>query len=90
MGKFARSMVNFLIFLTLPAPCISEGCIKITKVPIFTLLCGASKGFMKAFKVFKKPVEPSQYVKIKIIFSLRPGSGRKGLNRRNTNNNLWL
>ena len=66
MGKFARSMVNIFIFLTLPTPCISEGCIKITKVFIFTLLCGASKGFMKAFKVFKKPVERSQCVKIKI------------------------
>ena len=66
MGKFARSMVNIFIFLTLPTPCISEGCIKITKVFIFTLLCGASKGFMKAFQVFKKPVERSQCVKIKI------------------------
>ena len=54
-----------------------------------TLLCGASKGFMKIFmKVFMKfyafikPFEaPQRSVKIKIylIFSLRPGLGRKGL-----------
>ena len=34
---------------------------------IFTLLCGASKGFMKVLKAFIKPFEASQKsVKIKI------------------------
>ena len=34
---------------------------------IFILLCGASKGFMKAFKVFMKPFEtPQRSVKINI------------------------
>ena len=34
---------------------------------IFTLLCGASKGFKKAFKAFIKPSEaPPRSVKIKI------------------------
>ena len=34
---------------------------------IFTLLCGASKDFMKAFKAFIKPFEASQRsVNIKI------------------------
>ena len=34
---------------------------------IFTLLCGVSKGFMKAFKTFIKPLEaPQREVKIKI------------------------
>ena len=41
--------------------------IKIELNFIFTLLCGASKGFMKAFKVFIKPFEaPQKSVKIKI------------------------
>ena len=45
--------------LTLPAPCISESCIEIIVNFNFfpTLLCGASKGFMKAFKAFIKPFE---------------------------------
>ena len=50
---------------------------------IFTLLCGASKGFMTAFKTFIKPFEvPQRSVKIKIknlIFSLHPGLKREGL-----------
>ena len=41
---------------------------------IFTLLCGASKGFMKAFKAFIKPFEaPQRSVKTKLsvdFFSL--------------------
>ena len=41
---------------------------KITKILNFTLLCGASKGFMKAFI---KPFEPPQRsMKIKLIFIL--------------------
>ena len=37
------------------------------KIFIFTLLCGASKGFLKAFKAFIKPFEaPQKSVKIKI------------------------
>ena len=37
------------------------------KIFIFTLLFGASKGFIKAFKVFIKPFEaPQRSVKIKI------------------------
>ena len=49
---------------------------------IFTLLCGVSKGFMKAFKAFIKPFEaPQRSVKIKIWldFFLRPGLGREVL-----------
>ena len=30
---------------------------KLSKIFIFTLLCGASKGFMKALKAFIKPFE---------------------------------
>ena len=34
---------------------------------IFTLLCGVSKGFMRAFKAFIKPFEaPQKSVKMKI------------------------
>ena len=54
--------------LTLPASCISESCmkIKINLIFIFTFLCGASKGYMKAFKAFIKPFKASQRsVKIK-------------------------
>ena len=40
---------------------------KIELIFIFTLLCGASKGFTKAFKAFIKPFEaPQRSVKIKI------------------------
>ena len=44
-------MVNLTISstLTLPFPCISESCTEISYI-FFTPLCGASKGFMKAFK----------------------------------------
>ena len=52
----------FRTLLNLPARCISESFIK-TKINlnlIFTLLCGASIGFMKAFKTFIKPFEATQ------------------------------
>ena len=53
-------------YSTLNDPCISESCIeiKIKSNFYFTLLCGASKGFTKAFN---------------LIFSLRPGLGREVL-----------
>ena len=41
---------------TLPLPIPSEKR-KLTQIFIFTLLCGASNGFMKAFKAFIKPFE---------------------------------
>ena len=40
---------------------------KLSEIFIFTLLCGASKGFMKALKAFIKPFEaPQRNMKIKI------------------------
>ena len=42
------------VMLTLPASILDEEK-KLTKIFIFTLLCGASKGFMKAFTAFLKP-----------------------------------
>ena len=57
--------------------------IKIKLNFIFTILCGASKSFMKVFKAFIKPFEvPQRSVKIKfnLIFSLLPGLGWEGLN----------
>ena len=40
---------------------------KLSSIFIFTLLCGAAKGFMKAMKAFTKPFEaPKRSVKIKI------------------------
>ena len=54
------SITNRII--TLPVPIPDER--KLTQFFIFTLLCGASKGFMKAFI---KPFErPQRSVKIKI------------------------
>ena len=41
---------------------------KLTSIFIFTLLCGASKGFIKVLKAFIKPFEvPQRSVKIKIL-----------------------
>ena len=60
------------MILTLPAHSVSESCIKIKinfNIFIVTLLCGASKGFMKAFKAFIKPFEAP----------LHPGSGLESL-----------
>ena len=43
---------------------------------IFTLFCGASKGFMKAFKAFIKPFEaPQRIAKIKISPNFLSSSG---------------
>ena len=40
---------------------------KLNKIFVFALLCDASKGFMKAFKAFIKPLKvPQGCVKIKI------------------------
>ena len=52
-----------------------------SEIVIFTLLCGASKSFLKAFKALIKPFEaPQRSVKIKIslkFFSLSGiGTGR--------------
>ena len=53
--------------LNLPDP-ILDGEKKLSLIFILTLLCGGSKGFMKAFKAFVKPLEASQRsVKIKIL-----------------------
>ena len=44
-------------------PFISESGIKTKfnlKIPKFSVLCGASKGFLKVFKTFIKPFEASQ------------------------------
>ena len=41
-----------------PAPGLREK--KLTYTFIFALLCGASKGFMKALKAFIKPFDPPQ------------------------------
>ena len=53
----------FILTLSVPIPDIEK---KSTQVFIFTFLCGASKGFMKAFKAFIKPFEaPQRSAKIK-------------------------
>ena len=45
---------------------IADEEIKIAYIFIFTHLCSASKGFMKALKTFIKPFEAPQIVKLKI------------------------
>ena len=56
----------WILLLSFPAP-IPDNEKKLTEIYIFTLLCGASKGFIKAFKAFIKPFGASQRsVKIKI------------------------
>ena len=65
----ALEVLWFCFELTLNVPCISESyiAIKIKLKFYFTLLCGPSKGFMKAFKAFISPFEtPQRSVKIKI------------------------
>ena len=52
--------------LTLPVP-IPDKDKKLSQIFIFTLLCGASKGFMKALKV--PSVVPQRSVKIKIYLN---------------------
>ena len=52
--------------VTLNVPYISESCIEV-KIFILTLICGASKDFMRAFKAFIKSFQAPQKVwKIKI------------------------
>ena len=52
--------------LTLSVPIPDEEK-KLSEIFIFTLLSGAPKGFVKAFKAFIKPIEaPQRRVKIKI------------------------
>ena len=56
--------VELVFNSSLPNPGRRE---KIKLIFIFTLLFGASKGFMKAFKAFIKPFEmPQRSVKMKI------------------------
>ena len=58
--------------LTLPVLCISESCIEVkTSIFIFTFLCGASKGFTKAFKASFEA--PQSSVTFKLIVSFCPG-----------------
>ena len=56
-------MENGISILALSAPFPDK---EKTRIFIFTLLCGASKGLMKALKAFIKPfVAPQRSVKIK-------------------------
>ena len=61
-GPSIRTDLHLTLFVPIPD---EEG--KLTQIFIFTLFCGASQGFMKAFKAFIKPFEvPQRSVKIKI------------------------
>ena len=60
MGAMVRSELTFSVQIL-----DEEG--KLSQIFIFTLLCGASKGFMKALKAFIKTFKaPQRNVKIKI------------------------
>ena len=55
--------------LTIFVPILDEEK-KLTEIFIFTLLCGALKGFMKALKTLIKPFEaPRKRVKLKILLN---------------------
>ena len=55
-----------MLYLTLNVP-VPDKVKKLSQILIFTLLRGASKGFMKTLKAFLKPFEaPQRSVKIKI------------------------
>ena len=54
-----RKVRAILEILTLPVPIPDEEK-KLSQIFVFTLLCGASKGFMKALKVFIKRFEAPQ------------------------------
>ena len=59
-----RTILLCVSILNVPIP---DKVKKLSQIFIFTLLCGASKGFMKALKAFIKPFEaPQRSVKIKI------------------------
>ena len=64
---------NLLLNHNVPIPDKEK---KLTEIFIFTLLCGASKGFMNALKTFIKPFEARQRsVKIKIQLNFFSSSG---------------
>ena len=78
-GNFANELVSFsnstcvhVKKLTLPTRAFQK--VVFVKIKIFFLICGASKGFMKAFKASVKPFEATQR-SLKIMFCLRPGLG---------------
>ena len=58
--------------LTLPTRAFQK--VVFVKIKIFLLICGAAKGFMKAFKAFVKPFKATQR-SLKIMFCLHPGLG---------------
>ena len=59
--------ISYLSLLTLPVPCPDKEK-KLTQIFIFTLFCGASKGFMNAWNAFIKPFEtPRKNLKIEIL-----------------------
>ena len=66
-----------MVVLTIPVPCISKSSIEI-KIKLNFYFHTS----LRCLKVFIKPFEVAQSVKIKISvnFSVRPGLGRKGLN----------
>ena len=80
-GSFCkqRKLFYYLFILSLPAPCISESCIKI-KINLHfyfpTSLWRPSRPSETIFEVTQRSVK----IKISVNFSLHPGFGRQGLN----------
>ena len=83
MLNLSSFCITLIVYLSLPVPCISESCIKIkTNLNFYfhtSLWC--LKKFYEGFKSLKPFEAPQKSVKIKIklIFSLRPGSRPEGL-----------
>ena len=80
------SLYNFILQrLTLPAPCIFESCIEIKINLNFyfhtSLWCLKRfyEGLKGLHKTFRDTTTKCENKKFKLIFSLRPGSGREGL-----------
>ena len=77
--------INFLLLVNPSRPDTGQR-EKLISIFIFSLLCGTSKGFMKASKAFIKPFEtPQRSVKIKISVNFHfnttfwNAQGEKGL-----------
>ena len=76
--------------LTVPVPIPDKGK-KLTQIFMFTLLCGASKGFMKALESFIKSFEAPQKIvkiKIKLIFILMQLFEMSGARRLNADGSV--
>ena len=76
---------KFKNILTLPVPIPAEEK-KLSEIFIFTLLCGASKGFMKAFWGTTKKCENKNLTQFLFQYNFQKCTGRKGLRKETRGN----